>query len=221
MNFSPLKLNLKKIILFCAFGSVLLSGCAPRPGSPLSYYPDFEHPEVHYPTVAFDAEAAKVALARGTGTIRGRVCLVGDTTEDTSSLRVSIYPVTPHLLAWKDLRSSLPKDSFVSMRPEVVAMRLDARTNADGVFEFTEMKPGKYFLQVGGTIYHTSTYDVYTGSGYSNTPYGTVTTNYYRKESQTSSKSGVLEEFIELKEGKTKSLTMTNKPYVIPCYFWW
>ncbi|MGC5704312.1 carboxypeptidase regulatory-like domain-containing protein [Pseudomonas sp. NFXW11] len=211
--------------LFKVAGMALLActlvACAPRPGRTLADYPPVKIPEVQYPTTPFDTQAALAALQPGTATLTGKFCIVGnDGIEDSRNVEIYLYPVTPHLQAWHDLRASQPKGAQVSMAPEAVAVHRVTRTDGNGIFQFRNLQPGRYFVQGSDMVYGTSRWNEYVGTGQSNTNYGPVTTHYYTERSSISSSSGMLDDFVELAGGQDKKLTMTNYPLLIPCRTW-
>ncbi|WP_025129594.1 carboxypeptidase-like regulatory domain-containing protein [Pseudomonas sp. PH1b] len=211
--------------LYMATGLALLacalSACAPRQGRTLDEYPPVKISTVQYPDAPFDTQAARAALQPGTATLTGKFCIVGnDGIEDSRDVKIYLYPVTPHLQAWHKLRSSQPEGAPVSMLPEAVAVHRVTRTNGNGIFQFTGLQPGRYFVQGQDMVYGTSRWNEYVGTGQSNTNYGPVTTHYYTERSSTSSYSGMLDDFVDIASGENKKLTMTNYPLLIPCRTW-
>lgn len=211
--------------LFMVAGTTLLAcalnACAPRPGMSLADYPPVKVANVQYPSVPFDSQAARAALKPGTATLTGKFCIVGnDGIENSTNTKIYLYPVTAHLQAWHDLRASQPKGAPVSMLPEAVAVHRVTMTNGNGLFQFSGLQPGRYFVQGQDTVYGTSRWNEYVGTGQSATNYGPVTTHYYTERSSISSNAGTLDNFVELASGENKKLTMTNYPLLIPCRTW-
>ncbi|RQO30417.1 hypothetical protein DBR32_12680 [Taibaiella sp. KBW10] len=114
--------------------------------------------ELVYPKAAFDQVSAKKALANGKSAIMGSVFFapinniygIKNTNAKTYGKYavVSIFPLTPYIQEWKKLKvkNSLRQKKLVKMSDEVYATRLDVKADEGGNFQFTEMKPGKYFL---------------------------------------------------------------------------
>ena len=183
-----------KLPLFKVAGVALLActliACAPRQGRTLAEYPPVRVADVLYPDVPFDSQAARAALQPGTATLTGKFCIVGnDGIESSGDVEIYLYPVTPHLQAWHDLRDSQPEGARVSMIPEALAVHRVTQTNSNGIFQFAGLQPGRYFVQGHDMVYGTSRWNEYVGTGQSNTNYGPVTTHYYTERSSISSYS--------------------------------
>jgi len=138
--------------LFMVTGLALLActliACAPRQGRTLDEYPPVKIPTVQYPDEPFDTQAARAALQPGTATLTGKFCIVGnDGIEDSRNVEIYLYPATPHLQAWHKLRASQPEGAPVSMVPEALAVHRVTRTDGNGIFQFTGLQPGRYFVQ--------------------------------------------------------------------------
>lgn len=164
-------------------------------------------PKVIYPEFAFDSLTAREQLKRGTGTIRG----IAFTKEKNNmgfkaplgsriyatNTKIVLFPVTPYFEAWRELRRKKEgKKTYVYMSNEAYRFRLETTTDNYGNFTFTEMKPGRYFLQaiVGWSTTHAT--NVYTGSGYN----GYGRTDYYTPQYYSVSHSDRIEEYVEIKE---------------------
>lgn len=174
-------------------------------------------PKAVYPQVPFDAVAAKEALKRGKSRIVGRLCVMSYGTYSGSGETVSLFPVTPYLLAWQELRQRNDintswfggEKAAVYMTPEAIRTRLDVKANQDGVFEFTEMRPGKYYIQGHHTIVQPMQRDVYSHSS----TYNYTTTHYYNKEYYNQTMGGLFENFVEIKkDGETKKVILSTMP---------
>ncbi len=64
-----------------------------------------------YPEAEFDTKLAKSMLERGTGTLRGRACSkVDGGIYYAKGVKVVLYPVTPYLEAWYELREKKKKE---------------------------------------------------------------------------------------------------------------
>jgi len=164
-------------------------------------------PKVIYPEFAFDSLSAKDQLARGKGTIKG----IAYTKEKNSfgfaplmaqkiyatNTKIVLFPVTPYFESWYQLRKKKEgKKTYVYMSNEAFRFRLETKTDNYGNFTFTEMKPGRYFLQAFVDWYRTKSTNVYTGSGYDG--YGRI--DYYAPQYYNVNHSDRVEEFVEIKE---------------------
>ncbi|MFP3519876.1 carboxypeptidase regulatory-like domain-containing protein, partial [Pseudomonas sp. SIMBA_077] len=81
----------------------------------------------------------------------------------------------------------------MSMVPEALAVHRVTRTDGNGIFQFTGLQPGRYFVQGRDMVYGTSRWNEYVGTGQSNTNYGPATTEFYTERSSISSYSGMLD----------------------------
>ncbi len=118
-----------------------LGGKDPTPQPPGNLYPD----------MAFDIALAKRGLERGYASISGIVCTqYGGNVYRAGGIEVFLYPVTPYLQAWYDLREKRanPKKSFwVYMNDDAFYAKASVKANDQGRFVFSDLKPGRYFLQ--------------------------------------------------------------------------
>lgn len=157
-----------------------------------------------YAKTPFDTARARVALARGTGTIKGVAFTrpkngygmkVGKAIY-AAKTKILLMPVTPYLLEYLDLKKkeNHKKLKYVYISPDAWRFRLEAITNSDGEFTFPEMKPGKYYLESVVNWSTTGSYDRYTGSG-SN---GYATTNYYTREYYSKGHADLVSKFVEI-----------------------
>lgn len=165
-----------------------------------------------YPGTPFDKAQAESALGEGNSTLIGRACVYHDKTKfDASGARVVLYPVTPYLQKWYDLREKREdKKTGVYINAEAAKYTRIVQANNDGKFVFSRIKPGKYFLQIIYNLTLQRSYTVYTGSDY-NTDYYAIR-NYYVP------KSDRLEKFVEIKNnGDTEKVTMKNKFALLGC----
>lgn len=213
----------KKAVFLGIIASLLLSGCAGSMrdyGGALSTM-DLSDSSIIYPDARFDPEQAKRIKETGKSTINGLVCYASSVQyigkDIPRDVRVSLYPVTPYLEAWYKLRNKSGKKQ-VAMVSEAISMRYDVRTDHQGKFSFTELRPGKYFIQIEWYFDRSFLRDVYTGS--SNGTYGN-TINHYRTEQVNRTHGGLMESFIEIKnDGDTESITMSNKEWNLGCGSW-
>ncbi len=104
-----------------------------------------------YPDMVFDADLAKRGLERGYASISGIVCTqYRGSVYRAGGIEVFLYPVTPYLQAWYDLREKKadPKKSFwVYMNDDAFYAKASVKANEQGRFVFSDLKPGRYFLQ--------------------------------------------------------------------------
>lgn len=130
-------------------------------------------PKVVYPTTPFNKAEVKHMLETGTSTIRGRV------TEKSNYLvtLVILFPVTPYFTEWYELKKKDKKGKKdIRMSDEAYTYRILTQINKkDGTFEFTGLKPGKYYMQ---------TLITQTKSGSAETQVGTETTTGYNAYGQ-------------------------------------
>ncbi len=103
------------------------------------------------PEQKFDPKVAKTALERGTSTIKGRICSFSNgQVYWGTNVRVALYPMTPYFEEWYQLREAKEdKNTSVRMSAEVVKYRVETDSNSKAEFQFTEMRPGKYFRVYG------------------------------------------------------------------------
>lgn len=103
-------------------------------------------PDKIIPQTPFDEAAAKQSLAEGTSMIQGVACSITEgrvyMAENTT---VTLYPDTPHLREWIKLGND-KGFAVVRMSPAATKYRIEATTDEGGRFQFTKIKPGKYFL---------------------------------------------------------------------------
>jgi tetratricopeptide (TPR) repeat protein len=166
-----------------------------------------------YPEAEFDAKLAKSMLERGTGTLRGRACSkVDGGIYYASGVKVVLYPVTPYLEAWYELREKKEgKRTGVYMSREASRYRMEVTTDYQGNFQFQGLKPGKYFIQVMHEFNQAKTARIYTGSDVSQNGPVRTTTNYYYDQDYTVARSKRFEKFVEIKgDGDSKRITLSN-----------
>lgn len=166
-----------------------------------------------YPLGTFDPALAKAALERGLSTIRGKACTkVDGGIFYASGVKVVLYPVTPYLQEWYDLREKKEgKKTGVYMSNEANEYSIEATADSEGRFEFRGLKPGKYFIQVIHSFNQLKTARIYTGSDVSQNGPVRTTTNFYYDQDYTVARSKRLEKFVEIKEdGENKKITMAN-----------
>jgi len=166
--------------------------------------------KVLYPDIAFDKNEAKLATDEGTSTIRGVLFTKEKITTGLgtfkpllgakmygNNIQITLFPVTSYFEAWYDLRDKKEnKRTRIYMSDDAFFYRIKVISDQYGRFQFTKMKPGKYFIQAFmGTNYQKNRV-VYDGIGVNN--YGGVT-NYYSNETFFVEQNERIEKFVEIK----------------------
>ncbi|WP_158798230.1 carboxypeptidase-like regulatory domain-containing protein [Pedobacter sp. L105] len=161
------------------------------------------------PQTTFDIAKAKSALAPGKATIKG-VAFTKPKTKFgynapfgpriyANKIKVLLFPVTPYLLEYLDLRKQVnyKKLKFAYMSNEAWNIHYYAITNSEGQFTFPNLKPGKYYVE--GLLNWTSTgsYNQYTGSGYGS--YG-GRVDYYDRKYYDVAHADLLNTIVEIKD---------------------
>lgn len=170
--------------------------------------------KVIHPTGSFDLAAAKTAIEPGSGTIRGAACVVKTVTGHEGMTRadnqkVVLYPASPYIEDMLNLiHKTKPGSADIEADPAITAVRLEGKTNENGQFQFSKMKPGKYFVvaDVHSTI--AGSRNVYTGSGYSADAFGGFTTDYYQKQNFTVNYEDILYQEVEVKGDEMVHVTL-------------
>ena len=164
-----------------------------------------------YSSAKFSPEASLAAFARGNSTIHGMACTkYRDRIYRASGARVSLFPVTPYLEEWYKLREKKEgKNRAIFMSNEAASYRVDLITNQDGRFSFSDLKPGRYFIQ----IFHqfTSRHAGRADRGASTDMINGVltTTNYYEDYDYNVGHSNRMEKFVEIKnDGDSEKVTL-------------
>ncbi len=150
-------------------------------------------------TVPFDEDFAKLALSEGKSTIKGRISMTlppadGAKTFYGSNLIVYLFPVTPYLLDFLELRKQEdPKRlKFAFLSPMAWKYRLEATSNGQGEFAFYHMNPGKYYLEVYFPWQYSGSENKYVGSE--------GNTDYYEKEYFSNKYEQMLSKMVEIKK---------------------
>ena len=154
-----------------------------------------------FPDVSFDKELATKQLEKGNSTIRGilyvktnKLAIVGGKAFGRAK-KVELFPVNSYFTEWYNLREKKEnKKTSVYMSEEAYSMRIETTTDEYGRFTFTEMKPGKYFLQSFMTTDHS--YYTPVATGYGSNQYATTT--YYENQRVNKVKYHRLEKFVEV-----------------------
>jgi hypothetical protein len=126
-----------------------------------------------FPSGAFDAAQAAAQLEPGTSTIRGIALAKEMDTSFTginlstghrawSGTLVTLFPRTPYLEEWLKLRKKHGNRAVLSN--QVFCHRVITRVTAKGEFEFTDLKPGKYYIEAIVNYVQKTATDVQTGT---------------------------------------------------------
>ncbi|KXH84345.1 hypothetical protein [Chryseobacterium kwangjuense] len=102
------------------------------------------------PTAVFDKQEAYKMLEEGKYSIQGRISLKkrGYVNYPDFRGKVLLYPVTPHLLEYIELKKKYnSKKKQAAMTREAALTRIESRTlDSDGNFIIKYLKPGKYYI---------------------------------------------------------------------------
>ncbi len=172
---------------------------------------------IYFPELSFDAKEAKEATLEGSSTIRGILFTKVKTfglykaplTPKTYGTyqTVTLYPVTSYFEEWYQLRKEKEnRNTRIYMSEEALFYRITTTTDGYGRFEFTKMKPGKYFLQAFLNVNIAHNRQVQVGTG-TNQYGGTVT--YYENERYYTEQGERIEKFVEItEEGQIKKVKL-------------
>lgn len=136
------------------------------------------------PKSELDVRVAQLALEPGTATIMGKACTTnsshGQTFRDyLRNEAVFLYPVTPYLEEVLSLyEKSRPEDTVI-ISPFITQMRIEGRTNSDGEFRFSQLKPGKYLIVAEHASAGAGSYMNYDGANTSQNGNTITTTHFY------------------------------------------
>lgn len=170
---------------------------------------DRERERVILPQTRFDKAAALRALDKGTATIVGTACwrvpYVGSRAENVPIL---LLPVTPHLEELIRLRKKARPGETVLQSKDVLETSIATVADDEGRFQFTELKPGRYYLYAAFKFTHRETENVYRGSAYG----GTATVHYYSPETRSYGAGGEIDKIVVVKkDGEVVRTSLTNK----------
>lgn len=99
------------------------------------------------PKAKFEMEAARDALRPGSSVIRGQACGGVKTGAVAYASSVALFPATPYLEELLRLeKSAKPGRDQVVPDPDALSIRMVAKADAEGRFQFSKMKPGRYYL---------------------------------------------------------------------------
>ncbi len=164
-----------------------------------------------YSTASFNPDTARAAFARGNSAIEGIVCTkYKGGIFRASGARVSLFPVTPYLETWYQLREKKEgKNTGIFMSNEAVSYRIDLIANGEGRFYFQDLKPGRYFVQVfhNFTSRHSGRAD--RGSTTEMVNGVLTTTNYYEDYDYNVGHANRIEKFVDIKaDGDSEKITL-------------
>lgn len=101
------------------------------------------------PKSKFEAAAARDALKPGSSSIRGQAC-GGVKGAMAYASSVALYPATPYLEELLRLeKAAKPGRDQVTPDPDALKIRMVAKADSEGRFQFSKMKPGRYYLTAG------------------------------------------------------------------------
>jgi hypothetical protein len=104
--------------------------------------------ELIYPQTSFDsASAASLLDEKGNAIIKGRALL--NNKPMGYNAEVSLFPVTPHLKEYLQLEKQfgVKGRKRAALSPVALSYRIITRINSLGEFEFSNLKPGNYYLE--------------------------------------------------------------------------
>ena len=172
------------------------------------------------PKSIFDLGAAQAALEPGTSTIKGTACVVhrvenGGGTYLARNQSVSLFPATPYLNEAIQLSSKLKKGrDTLEVSPIAMQVRVDGMTNDKGQFQFSNLKPGKYYLLTTMVLAVQGSTTTDLGTSFEGVNGRPTLTTYYKNEKFTSRFDDVLEKFVEIKApGQTVKVTLSPKGF--------
>lgn len=108
-------------------------------------------PRLYYPQSFFNPKLTKESLKLGKATIKGQAFAIDNmdgSKHYASNSTVILIPYTTYLNEWLKLNAKYKgTNSSVYLKPEVFELRLETITDQYGNFSFTDLKPGKYYLE--------------------------------------------------------------------------
>lgn len=125
-------------------------------------------PEYFFPTTLFDEETATRQLDEGTNTIRGRAYLKKSRLYNypKQGEKILLFPVTPYLTEFIELRKKYNNQRKQAvMTPAAFMYRIETKfVDEQGGFEYTGIKPGKYYAITWISYWKERKYQVRTGT---------------------------------------------------------
>ncbi len=177
--------------------------------------------KVFTPETAFDSKVAADALEKGNATIEGVVFVKRNDMSPVArgskaygeGVEVVLFPVTDYFKDWYKLRKKKEtKINRVYMSEEAVKYSIATKTDSEGNFKFTNLKPGEYFLQTFVGYYTAKSVNHYQGSDWYTSGGTRYITNYYERENYLISNGERIEEFVTVKgENQTVNIKLNKK----------
>lgn len=190
------------------FGTWVNSAYSQVRFSPTPVAPE-EQERVIVPKTKFDKAVALLALEKGNSTIKGTACWrVEDLGSRAKNVPILLLPVTAHLEELIRLRKKAKQGEAVLQSPEVLKTSILTVADDEGRFQFTELKPGRYYLYAAFNFTQRDTENVYRGSASD----GAYTVNFYSPETVQYGGGGEIEKVVEVKkDGEVVRTSLTNK----------
>lgn len=164
------------------------------------------------PSAPFDLVAAKDALKPGHSIIRGQACGGWEGNLVYGSQPILLYPVTPYLeqLIALDKKADPVKDRVIT-DPQAVATRMEAKPNDRGEFQFSQMKPGRYYLLTTISAIFGGSHDVYAGRV--STDFGSAAV--YTNQNFTFTSGNAIGKFVDVQDDGDR-IKVTLQPRISP-----
>lgn len=146
------------------------------------------YPRTYFPQVFFNSAQAENALQKGTASIKGMAFAVdavaGERVMARDGTQVLLFPYTDYLDEWLNLTNKNKNNIHsVYLLPEVFEYRRETTTDSYGNYTFSNLKPGKYYIETivdynstALATEQTGTYSFYNMDRYGNMTGGSVPT---------------------------------------------
>lgn len=171
--------------------------------------------KVVHPTGDFNVAEAKAALEPGTGTITGAACVCRFVHHGPTSFTradreiVVLYPASPYIANMLSLmHKTKAGTASIVADPAITSVRLQGRTNENGQFQFSKIKPGSYYVVADMHSTDTGTRTVYAGTGYGNDAFGAFTTDFYQKQNYSVNFEDILYERVDVQPSEEVHVTL-------------
>lgn len=110
------------------------------------------YPRTYYPQAFFNSNQAENALKKGTCSIKGMAfavdAIAGERVMAREGTLVILFPYTDYLDEWLNLTNKYKnKIHSVYLLPEVFKYRKETTTDRNGNYSFSNLKPGKYYIE--------------------------------------------------------------------------
>lgn len=172
------------------------------------------------PKAIFDLGAAQAALEPGDSTITGTACVLrkvenGGGVYLATNQSVFLFPVTPYLDEAIQLSSKMKAGrDTLELSPIAMQVRLDGKTNGKGEFQFSKLKPGRYYLLTSMSVAVQGSSTKNMGTTFDGVEGRPTLTTHYQTEYFTKNFNDLLEKFVEIKNpGQTVKVTLTAKGF--------